>query len=107
MVSCLGTRKVDSIVFICANWSMTCWSTVGHWKTTVGLAIDGCCVVSDHMLISILSVSVEGLEILCSVAVVTLTPLVVDLKAEDFYVCFKRLNPESISSFLSFSWESG
>ena len=91
MVSCFGMRKDDSMVFICANWSITCWSTVEHWETTPGLAIDGCCMVSDHMLISILFISVEGLEMLCSVAAVALTPLVVDLKAEEFLpsdVCF-------------------
>ena len=39
---------------------MTSWSTVEHWETTLRLAINGCCVVSDRMLISMLFVSVEG-----------------------------------------------
>ena len=70
MVSCLGPRKDDSMVFICANWSMTCWSTVECLETPLGLAIDGCCVVSDH----ILSVSVELLEMSCAEAAVALVP---------------------------------
>ena len=59
---CLGQREDNSIVFICANWSMTCWTTVECLVTTQGLAIDGCCGVSDCMFISILSVPVEHLE---------------------------------------------
>ena len=54
--------------FICANWSMTCWSTEEHWHTVLGLVTVGCIVVSDRMLISIVSVSVGPLEMLCAVA---------------------------------------
>ena len=68
MASCLGTRKDDNMVFICANWSMTCWLTVEHRETALGLVIEVCIVVSDHMLISILSVLVEPLEMLCAEA---------------------------------------
>ena len=63
---------------------MTCWSTVEHWETALEFAIDGCCVVSDHMLISILSMLVEPLEMLCAEVAVALAPLAGDLKAEDF-----------------------
>ena len=62
---------------------MTCWSTVEHWETTLGLAIDGCCVVSDSMLISILSMSVAPLKMSCAEAGVGLAPQAGDLKAED------------------------
>ena len=82
MISCLGPRKDDSMVFICANWSMTCWSTVECWETTLGLAIVGCCVLSDLMLISILSVLVEHLEI-CAEAADALASWARDLKPED------------------------
>ena len=84
MVSCLGQRNDDSTVFIYANWSMTSWSTVERWETMLGLAIDGCCVVSYHMLISILSMSVKPLKILYTEAAVALAPHARDLKAEDF-----------------------
>ena len=66
VVSCLGLRKDDSMVFICANWSMTCWSTVERWEITLGLVTESSIVVSDHMLISILSMSVEPLKMLCA-----------------------------------------
>ena len=53
---------------------MTCLSTVERWETTLGLAFDGCYVVSEGMLISFLSLSVEHLEMLCLEAVVALGP---------------------------------
>ena len=74
MVSCLGLRKDDSMVFICTNWSMNCWSAVEHWKSTLGLVTESCIVVSDHMLISILSMSVEPLKILCAEEADSLVP---------------------------------
>ena len=58
LVSCLGLINDDSMVFICANQSMTCWLTEGHWETALGLVTEGCIVVSDNVLISELSVSV-------------------------------------------------
>ena len=70
------------MVFICSNWSTTCWSTVECWETTLGLAIDGCSVMSDRMLISILSLSVEPLEMLCAEAAAALAPQAGDLKVE-------------------------
>ena len=42
-----------------------------------------CCVVSDHMLISIPSVSVEPLEMSCAEAAFALVPRARDLKPED------------------------
>ena len=48
--------------------SMTCWSTVECWETVLGLVTEGCIVVSDHMLFSILTLSVEALEMLCAEA---------------------------------------
>ena len=85
MISCLGSRKDDSMVFICANWCMTCWS-IERWETTLGLAIEGCSVVSDCMLIFILSVLVEPLEMLCVEAADALVPWAGDLKAEDLLI---------------------
>ena len=54
--------------FICVNWTMTCWSTLEHYETTLGIAINGCCMVSDRILHtnSTLSVSVETLKISCA-----------------------------------------
>ena len=66
VVSCLFLRNDDSVAFIYANWSKTCWSTVEHWETAQGLVTEGCIVVSDCMLISIISVSVERLEMSCA-----------------------------------------
>ena len=62
VVSCLGLRNDDSMVFICVNWYMTCWLTEECWKTALRLVTEGCIVVSDLNLISILFVSVEPLE---------------------------------------------
>ena len=53
---------------------MTCWSAVEHWETALWLETEGCIVVSDHMWISILSVSVEPLEMLCAEAGDALSP---------------------------------
>ena len=55
--------------WFCVNWSMTCSSTVERPETALGLVTEGYIVVSDHMLISILSMSVETLEISCVEAV--------------------------------------
>ena len=54
MVSCLGPRNDDSMVFICVNQRMP--------ETVLGLVTEGYIVVSDHMLISILSMLVEPLR---------------------------------------------
>ena len=54
---------------------MTCWLTDEHWDTTLGLAMDGCCVLSEHMLISILSVSVDPMEMSWGEAALALAPL--------------------------------
>ena len=56
MVSCLGPRKDMSIVFIWSNWPMTFWSADDSWDTTFVLAVlqmDGWCVVSERVLVSI------------------------------------------------------
>ena len=42
------------------NWSKTSRLAVEHWETTLGLVIEGWCVVLECMLI--LSVSAEPLE---------------------------------------------
>ena len=44
---------------------MTCWSTGERAETALGLITEGCSVVSDYMLISILSVSFEALDMSC------------------------------------------
>ena len=56
------------MVLICVNWSITCWLTEECSEAVVGLVIcGGCNVMSvDRMLISILSVSVEALEMSCA-----------------------------------------
>ena len=62
---------------------MTCWSTDQGWDTTlvlVVLAMDGC-VVSEQMLVSILSVSVDHHEMLWDEA--ALEPLCGDSNLED------------------------
>ena len=78
----LAREMYDSMVFIWANWSMTCWSTEECPETVLGLVTEGCIVVSDCMLISILSVSVEPLEMLCAEAADALASWAGDLKAE-------------------------
>ena len=67
------------MVLICVNWSMTCWSTEECPEAMVGLVTCGACIVVsvDHMLISILFMSVEPLEMLCAEA---LPPRAWDLK---------------------------
>ena len=77
---------------------MTCWSTFERWETTLELETDGCIVVSDGMLISIQSASVEPLEMLCAEAIDALAHCTRDLKPEDLLsplhlMCvFKKLN---------------
>ena len=109
MVSCLGPRKDDSMVFICVNWSMTCRSTVECCKTTLGLVPEGCIVVSDNTL----SVLVEPVEMSCAEAADVLAPWAGDLKAEDLrspmhLMCLQEakfiLNPVLP---LSFPWAPG
>ena len=58
-------------------------------------------MVSDRILISIHSVSVEALEILCAEAVDALAPSVGDLKPDDLQSPFKKLKiyPKSSSAF--------
>ena len=86
---------------------MTCWSTVECWETTLGLATEGCCVVPDHMLIAILSMSVESLEMWHAEVVDALALRAGDLKLEDLrsplcLVCvFKKLNLSLIQFCLS------
>ena len=58
----------------CENWSMTCWSSVECWETTLELATEGCSVVSHRILISILYMSVEPLEMSCAEAMHALAP---------------------------------
>ena len=56
---------------------MTCWSTGEGWDTTLVLAVqqmDGWCVVSDKMLVCMLSVSVDPCEM--SWAEAALEPLI-------------------------------
>ena len=77
---------------------MICWSTVERWETALGLVTEGCIVVSDHMLISILSMSVEPPEMSCAEATDALTPWARDLNSEDLpsplhlMSVFKKLN---------------
>ena len=58
----------------------------------MGFAIDGCCVAFNHILTSILSVSVEPLKILCAEDAVALAPRAGDLNLEDFLIPFKFSN---------------
>ena len=53
---------------------MACWSTEEYDETVLELVTEGCIVVSDHMLISILSMSVEALEMWRAKAVDALAP---------------------------------
>ena len=79
-------------------WSMTWWSTVECLVTTLGLVTEGCSVVSDCMLISIQSVSVEPLEMSFAEVAGALAPQARDLKPVDLLnplplMCvFKKLN---------------
>ena len=68
VVSCLGLRNDDSMVFICVTWCMVHWSTKECSGSALGLVTDH--MVSDHMLISILSMSVEPRKMLCTEAVI-------------------------------------
>ena len=98
MVSFLDPRKDDSMVFICADWSMTCWSTVECRETALVPVTEGCIVVSDHLLIATLSVSVEALEMSCAEAADAQAPWAGNVKPEDLLspmhlICvFKKLN---------------
>ena len=86
VVSCLGPRKDDGMIFICANWSMTCWSTVQHFEATLGLVIEGCSLVSARIMISILAIfamSLQSLEMSCAERADALASLAGDLKPED------------------------
>ena len=58
-----------------------------HCETTLVLAIDGCCVVSEHMLMSMLSLPVEPLE-MCAEVVDALASRSRVLKADDPEVPF-------------------
>ena len=58
---------------------MTCWQTKECAETILGLETEGCIVVSDCMLISILSMSVEGAD--------ALAPQAWDLKLADLSPC--------------------
>ena len=62
---------------------MTCWLNGELWETGLGLVTEGCIVVSDRMLIPILSMSIEPLEMSCAEAADALAPSVGDLKAKD------------------------
>ena len=85
VVSCFCPRNDVSMALICMNWSMICWSTEERPETVLGLVTcGGCNVVSvDCKLISILSVSVEVLEMLCAEVMETLAPLDCVLKPDD------------------------
>ena len=87
-------RNNDSMVVICANWSMTCWIAKEPAKTALGLATEGCIVVSDRMLISILFLSLELLEMLCAEAVDALASWTRVLKPDDLLSpgCLQEVN---------------
>ena len=76
---------------------MTCLSTVEYWETTLRLPINDCCLVSDLMLISILSMSVEHLEMSCTEAAVALALLAKSLPSD---VCLQEVK-FILNSFLS------
>ena len=77
---------------------MACWSTDETWDPTLGLAMNGWDVVSQPMLISILSVSVDPCEMSWAEAALALAPHCEDLKPENllspfFLMCVcKQLN---------------
>ena len=64
--------------FSSVNWSMTCQSTEA--EGVLGLVTEGCNVMSDRMLISKLSVSLEALETLYAEAVDAMAPPDCELK---------------------------
>ena len=95
---------------------MTCWSTDEAWDITLALVVlqmGGWCVVSERMLVSMLSVFVDLCEM--SRAVAALAPLCWHLKAEDLispfllmWVFSRSLNCLEFSSFpLAFPLEPG
>ena len=71
---------------------MTCWSTVEHWETALGLVTEGCIVLSDRMLISICDL----LSVSCAKAADALTSQAGDPKPGDLLSplmhVFKKLN---------------
>ena len=78
----LSPEDDDNMVLICAIWSMTCWSTKECLETILEfVTCGGCVVASDGMLISILSVSVEAVEMFCGKV---LAPQAWHLKPDDF-----------------------
>ena len=84
-LSCLGPRKDVSIVFTWANCSMTCWSTDEGSDTTIVLAVlakYSWGVVSEQILVSVLSESVDPHDMFRAEAALTLTPLCGDLNLE-------------------------
>ena len=94
---CLLLRNDNSTLLICVNWSMICWSTKAHPEAAMRL------VTVDRMLISILSVSVEALE-LCAVAAEAWAPRIWELKPDDLLsplhkMCELRNPTLSLSSF--------
>ena len=89
---------------------MTCWLIAESWVTTQVLAVlqmDGWCVVSERMLVSILSVSVDPREMSWDEAALKLAPLCGDLKPEDLLRpfllmwVFQKLNLSRIQFSLS------
>ena len=65
---------------------MTCSSTDEGWETTLALAVlakNGWVVVSELMLISLLSVSMDPCDVLWVEAALTLAPLCGDINSED------------------------
>ena len=79
---------------------MSCLSTDEGWDATLILVLqmDGWCVVSEQMLVSILSVSVDPREMSLAEVALALAPLCGDLKTEDLLRpflliwLFKKLN---------------
>ena len=62
---------------------MTCWSTDEDWNTILVLAVlqmDHWCVLSERMLVSLLSVSVDPREMSWAETALAQTPLCGDLK---------------------------
>ena len=65
-----------SIVFTCANCSMTCWSTEEGWDTTIALGVlakYSWGVVSEQILVSVLSESVDPHDMFWVEAALALT----------------------------------
>ena len=83
---------------LCKLVHMTRWLTEENWETVLGLVTEGCIVVSDCMVISILSMLVEPLEILWAEGADALSPRTGDLITDDLLsplylmFIFKKLN---------------